>query len=111
MNYRIELALKDAISESTLQKVDTFYNSRFFFLKNSGKTKNEIKEASKTFNIKNYSLPKWTGTRFVGHQQNAYTNLLKIWPSIDIALENVVVDPKTWPDTRANLPDFLQNNI
>ena len=89
-NHRIKLALKDAISESTFQKVDTFYNSLFFFLKNSEKTKNEIKEASKTLNIKHYSLPKLTRTRFVGHRQNAYTKLLKIWPSIDIVLENVV---------------------
>ena len=80
MNHRTELAVKDAISESTFQKVDTFYNSLFFFLKNSRKTKNEIKEASKTLNIKHYSLPKLTGTRLVGHRRNAHTNLLKIWP-------------------------------
>ena len=77
-NHKIELALKDAISESIFQKVDTFYNSLFFFLKNTGKRKNEIKEVSKTLNIKNNSLPKLTGTRFVGHRQTAYTNLLKI---------------------------------
>ena len=80
-------------------------------MKNSGKTKNEIKEASKTLNIKHYSLSKLTGTRFVGHQRNAYTNLFKIWVSLDIALENVVVDPKTQPDTRAKVQGFLQNNI
>ena len=110
-NHRIELALKDAISESTVQKVGTFYNSLFFFLKNSGKTKNEIKEASKTLNVKHYSLTKLTGTRFVGHRRNAYTNLLKIWPSINIALENVVVDPNIRPDTRTKVQGFLQNNM
>ena len=73
--------------------------------------KNEIKEVSKTLNIKHYSLLKLTGTRFVGHRQNAYTNLLKIWLSVDIALENVVEDPKTEPDTRAKVQGFLQNNI
>ena len=52
-----------------------------------------------------------TGTRLVGHWRNAYTNLLKIWPSIDIALENVVVDPKTRPDARAEVQGFLQSSI
>ena len=45
VDHRIELALKDAITKLTFQKADTFYNSLFFFLKNSGKMKNEIKEA------------------------------------------------------------------
>lgn len=64
-------------------------------MKNSGKMEHEIKEASKTLNIKHCLLVKLTGTRFAGQRQNAYTNLLKIWPSINIALQNAVVYPKT----------------
>ena len=52
-------------------------------------------------------MPKLTGTRFVGQRRNTYTNLLKICQSIDIALENIAVDPKTRPDTRAKAQGFL----
>ena len=99
------------VNQPSKKLVDTFYNSLFFFLKNSGKTKNEIKEESKVLNIKHYSLAKLTGTTFVGHWRTKYTNLLKIWSTINIALENVAVDPKTRPDTRAKVEGFLQNNI
>lgn len=53
------------------------------------------KRYQKTLNIKHCLLVKLTGTRFAGHRQNAYTDLLKIWPSINIALQNAVVYPKT----------------
>jgi len=108
-NHRIELAVKDAIKETAF--ADNFYNSLFFFLKNSGKTKSEIKKAAKALNIQNYTLPKITGTRFVGHRRNAYTKLLKMWPAITIALENVVSDPATRGETKAKVTGFLRNNL
>ena len=110
-NHRIELAVKDAIKETAFADVDNFYNSLFFFLENSGKTKSEIKEAAKALNIQNYTLPKITGTRFVGHRRNAYTKLLKMWPAITIALENVVSDPATRGETKAKVTGFLRNNL
>ena len=108
-NHRIELAVKYAIKETAFAHVDVFYNSLFFFLKNSGKTKGEIKEAAKALNIQNYILPKLTGTRFVGHRRNAHTKLLKMWPAITTALENVVSDPTTCAETKAKVTGFLKN--
>ena len=53
------------------------------------------KRYQKTLNIKHCLLVKLTGTRFAGHRKNAYTDLLKIWPSLNIALQNAVVYLKT----------------
>ena len=36
---------------------------------------------------------------------------MKIWPAIDIALENVASDPKTRQETKAKVRGFLQNNL
>ena len=94
-NHRIELAVKDSIKETTFDDVDKFYNALKSFLKNSGKTKSEIKTAATALNIRHYRLPKITGTRFVGHRRNAYENLLKMWPAVTMALENVVSDTNT----------------
>lgn len=79
-----------------------------------GKTKTEIKAASKALNIQHSTLKKLTGTRFVGHHWNAYTNLLisfTIWPAIDLALKNVASDCKTRPETKAKVQGFLKNNF
>ena len=53
-NHRIELAVKDAFKESAFDEVDRFYNALLSFLKNSGKTKSEIKAAAKALNIPHY---------------------------------------------------------
>ena len=110
-NHRIELAMKDAIKGTSFQEVDVFYIAFHALLKNSGKIKSEIKEATNALNIQQYSLPKLTGTRFVGHRRNAYQRLLKIWPAITVALENVVTDTKTRSETKAKVTGFLQNNF
>ena len=50
-----------------------------------------------------------TGTRFIGHQRKAFEVLLKMWPAFLTAYENVVVDPKTNPDTKSKVQDLLNN--
>ena len=76
VNHRVELAIKEAIAETEFSKVDDFYYSTTFLLKNSGKMKSEIKSAAHTLNIQHYQLPKLAGTRFVGHRKAAFKCLL-----------------------------------
>ena len=72
VNHRVELAIKEAIAETEFSKVDDFYYSTTFLLKNSGKIKSEIKSAAHALNIQQYQLPKLMGTRFVGHWRAAF---------------------------------------
>ena len=76
VNHCVELAIKEAIAETKFSKVDDFYYSTTFLLKNSGKIKPEIKSAAHTLNIQHYQLPKLTGTSFVGHWKAAFKCLL-----------------------------------
>ena len=48
----------------------------FNLMKNSGKIKAEIKAAANALDIENYTLPKLTGTRFIGHRISAIRALL-----------------------------------
>ena len=45
-NYGMWFALKRIIKETAFRKAGNFYNSLYFFLKNFGKGKSKIKEAS-----------------------------------------------------------------
>ena len=87
VNHRVELPIKEALAETEFSKVDDFYYSTTFLLKNSGKIKSKIKSAVQVLNIQHYQLPKLTGTRFVGHQREAFTRLLDTWPSMKLALK------------------------
>ena len=107
-NHRVELAVKDAFKQSPFQQIDDLYISIFYLLRNSGKIKSEIKEAANALQIQHYTLPKLTGTRFVGHRRNAYRRLLDIWPAVIVAFENVVTDGKTKSDTKAKTAGLLR---
>ena len=106
-NHRIELAVKKLLKNITFNECDTFYIWNFALLKNSGKIKGEIKAAAQALNIKHFTLPKLTSTRFVGHCCNAYTRLLNLWPAITMAYENVCADENTKPDTKAKVTGYL----
>ena len=89
-NHRIELAVKSAFKDSEFSKIDTFYESIFNILKHSGKIKSQIKAAPEAMNIQHYSLPKLTGTRFIGHRINALKKLLDMWPVFITGLSNTL---------------------
>ena len=102
-NHRIELAVKDAVNDSTLSEIDILYQLIFSIMKNSGKIKGEVKTACAALDIKHYTLSKLTGTRFVGHRRSAFQRLLDVWPAIITAFENVIADEKTKAETRAKV--------
>ena len=106
-NHRIELAVKDAFKNSVFVEIDNLYNSLFKLLKNSGKIKSEMKIAAEALNIQHYTLPKLTGTRFVGHRISALRVLLDMWPAIITALQNVQADHKTKATVRAKVLKFI----
>ena len=109
-NHRTELAVKDAFKESVFNEVDTMYNTLFNLIKNSGKIKEEVKAAAAALNIQNYTLPKLTGTRFIGHRVSAYKALLNMWPAIITALENVVADSKIKSETKSKATGMLRKH-
>ena len=102
-NHRIELAIKDAFKDSIFTEVDNTYITLYNLLKNSGKIKSEVKSAAEALNIEHYTLPKLTGTRFVGHRVTAYKVMLDMWPALLTALQNVEADGKTKSDVRAKV--------
>ena len=108
VNHRVELAVKETVAEREFSKVDDFYYSTTFLLKNSGKIKSEIKSAAHALNIQHYQLPKLTGTRFVGHRRAAFKCLLDTWPAMKLAFENIIADPKTRQETKAKVKGLLK---
>ena len=106
-NHWIKKVVKGVLNKTTFNECDTFYIRNSAFLKNSRKIKGEIKAAAKILNIKHYTLPKLTGTHFVGHCCNAYTRLLALWASITMAYENVIADENKRPDTKAKVTGYL----
>ena len=52
INHRLELAIKDAVSDiNNFQDCDKFYLTLIFLFKNSGKLKSSIKNAAEAMNI------------------------------------------------------------
>ena len=80
INHRVELAVKDAISNTVFCEVDQFYLNNFSLLRDSGKIKSEVKIAAEALGIQHYNLPNLKGTRFIGHRRNAFRRLLDVWP-------------------------------
>ena len=105
VNHRVELAVKEAIADTEFSKVDDFYYSTTFLLKNSGKIKSEIKSAAHALNIQHCQLPKLTGTRFVCHWRAAFKCLLDTWPAMKLAFENIIADPKNRQETKTEVKE------
>ena len=78
INHRVELAVKDALAASKFKDIETFYQTNYYLLRSSGKIKSELKIASEAQGIQNYTLPKLTGTRFIGHRRNGFRALLNL---------------------------------
>ncbi|XP_065664896.1 uncharacterized protein LOC136086588 [Hydra vulgaris] len=109
VNHRVQLAVKEVFSEiSKLKKVDEFYNTNFYLLRNSGKIKQEVINASAALGTTHYTLPKLTGTRFVGHHIRAFKNLLESWPVYIVAYENYVNEWKNPITTKAKVQGLLK---
>jgi hypothetical protein len=108
INHRVELAVKDALGETKFKDIDDFYQSNFYLLRDSGKIKSELKISSEALGIQHYTLPKMSGTRFIGHRRSTFRTLLNIWPSFIMAYENVVSDKKTRSETKAKVAGLLK---
>ena len=108
VNHRIELAVKSAFQNTSFNVIDELYNTIYYLFKNSGKIKGEVKAAAEALNINHYSLPRLTGTRFVGHRLKAYGHLLDNWPSLITGFENVACDVKTKAETKAKVKGILK---
>ena len=109
VNHRVELAVKSAFDIDELKKVDEFYLTNFYLLRNSGKLKQEVAKASEVLGITHYVLPKLTGTRFVSHRRRGYTNLIETWPAFIMAYENYASDSKSsTAQTRAKVAGLLK---
>lgn len=109
VNHKVELAVKEAFSNSEFAKIDKLYLGIFNLLKNSGALKTEVRSASEVLDISTYTLPKITGTRFVSHRVRALRNFLNMWPAIISAFENSLATRKHKPETRAKIEGFIKN--
>lgn len=109
INHRIELAVKDALVNSAFKDIDSFYLTNFYLLRDSGKIKSEVKIAAEALGIQHYTLPKMTGTIFVGHRRKAFEVLLNLWPAFISAYQNVSADPKTCGETKGKVMGLLRN--
>ena len=75
INHRVKLAVKDALIETKFKGINNFIKN-FNPLTNSGKIKSEVRIASETQGIQHYTLPKISGTQFIGHRHRAFEALL-----------------------------------
>lgn len=107
VNHRVELAVKEAFKVSHYQDVDTFYETNFSLLKNSGAIKACLKEAATAMNVSHYTLPKISGTRFVSHRKRGFQKLLHMWPVFITAYQNVLAAKKQKQETRAKVNGLL----
>ena len=95
VNHRLELAIKNAVSDiKYFQECDSFYMTLFFLYKNSGKLKSEAQKASEILNITHYPLPKIHGTRFVNHRRRGFKALFHNWPALLTAFETTLATDK-----------------
>lgn len=110
VNHRLELALKAVVqSFDRFSEVDSFYQSIWSLLKNSGKLKAEIKTACEALNITCYELSKIHGTRFLNHRRRGLKKLLHNWPALITAFDNALATTVGYrPETRAKLTGFLK---
>ena len=77
VNHRLELAMKDTISQIIdYQECDRFYTTIFYLFKNSRKLKALAEIAAEALNITRYCLLKLNGTRLVGLRHRALKKLL-----------------------------------
>ena len=108
VNHRIELAVKEAFTaEPIFDEVEEFYIAIFYYLKNSGAVKAQVKEAAETLDITNYVLPKITGTRFVAHRKRGYQKFVHMWPALIVAFENSKAETKV-SAKKAKLEGYLR---
>ena len=108
VNHRIELGVKEAFgAEPLFDEVDEFYIGIFYYLKQSGAVKAEVKQAAEFLGITYYVLPKVHGTRFVSHRHQGYSKFIHMWPALITAFENSKVTAKT-NTKRAKLEGYLR---
>ena len=104
VNHRLELAIKDAVSDiNAFGHCDRFYLNLYFLFKNSGKLKAEAKQASSALNITHYPLPKIQGTRFVAHRRRGFNKLIHNWPALITVFDNARVAPGYRGETKAKI--------
>ena len=111
VNHLVELAVKAALKDSRFKDIDDFYSSNFYLLRDSGKIKSELKVACEALDIQHYTLPKISGTRFVGHRRRAFRTLLNMWPSFLTTYGNVVSDAKTRAETKSKVEGLLSKGL
>ena len=94
VNHRIELGVKEAFcSEPIFEEIEEFYIAIFYYLKNSGAVKAEVKQACESIGITYYVLPK-VHSKHVSHRHRGYTKFIHLWPAIVTAFENAKVTAK-----------------
>ena len=71
-NHRIELAVKHVFKESAFYSLDEHYIALYNYLFQSGKAKSLMEKGAANLGIQYYQLPKFTGTRFVGHRRASF---------------------------------------
>ena len=109
VNHRLELAMKDTISQIIdYQECDRFYTTIFYLFKNSGKLETLAKKEAETLNITWYRSTKLNGTRFVGHRHRALKKLLHNWPALLTAFTDFLSSERNnKKETRAKVTGIL----
>ena len=110
ISHLVELTVKAALKESKFKDTDDFYSSNFYLLRDYGKIKLELKIACEALGIQHCSLPKMSGTRFVGHRRRAFRTLLDMWPTFTMVYSNVVSNNKTRSETKAKIEGLLRKS-
>ena len=110
ISHLVELTVKAALKESKFKDTDDFYSSNFYLLRDYGKIKLELKIACEALGTQHCSLPKMSGTRFVGHRRRAFRTLLDMWPTFTMVYSNVVSNNKARSETKAKIEGLLRKS-
>ena len=99
--------MKSAFKDSVFGTVDEFYNSNWkLAFKYSGKIRSQMQHTAEAMNVQFYTLPKITGTRFIGHRVNAFSRFIEMWPVFTTTYENCLAGKMT-PQVRAKVTGLL----
>ncbi|KAL5016137.1 hypothetical protein ScPMuIL_005726 [Solemya velum] len=93
ISHRVELALKDSISQ-TFGDVKDFMTTVYYLFKQSGKFKRHFQATASAFNVHCLNFPKVHGTRFINHMRRGITHLLNNWVVLIHAIENSLANSK-----------------
>ncbi|PIK53263.1 putative zinc finger protein [Apostichopus japonicus] len=107
--HRLELAIKQASKNVPMVcKMDQFLINIFLFYHNSTLNRGLLRRTAEALGVTRFIPTRTGGTRWIGHTQNALTNLLSGYPAIVQHLLEIKEHNQTSNDSKGKSAGFLK---